>query len=100
MGFFDSLWKKTKKETKKVGTKAKATAKSVKESLWQIASRLDWKGLREHFFHKKIFNIGDLVESDHTGLRGRIVRRGSNHLICLDKNKEMFRSWITESVEI
>ena len=77
-----------------VKRKAKATAKSVKESLWQIASRLDWKGLREHFFHKRIFNIGDLVESDHTGLRGRIVRRGSNHLICVTEDNIMFKSWI------
>ena len=82
-----------------VKRKAKTTAKSVKESLWQIASRLDWKGLREHFFHKKIFNIGDLVESDHTGLRGRIVRRGSNHLICVTEDDIMFKSWIGDVSE-
>jgi hypothetical protein len=82
-----------------VKRKAKATAGAVKESLWQIASRLDWKGLREHFFHKKIFNIGDLVESDHTGLRGRIVRRGSNHLICVTEDNIMFKSWIGDVSE-
>ena len=82
-----------------VKRKAKATAGAVKESLWQIASRLDWKGLREHFFHKKIFNIGDLVESDHTGLRGRIVRRGSNHLICVTEDDIMFKSWIGDVSE-
>jgi hypothetical protein len=82
-----------------VKRKAKATTKSVKESLWQIASRLDWKGLREHFFHKRIFNIGDLVESDHTGLRGRIVRRGSNHLICVTEDNIMFKSWIGDVSE-
>ena len=82
-----------------VKRKAKAKAGSVKESLWRIASRLDWKGLREHFFHKKIFNIGDLVESDHTGLRGRIVRRGSNHLICVTEDNIMFKSWIGDISE-
>ena len=82
-----------------VKRKAKATAGAVKESLWRIASRLDWKGLREHFFHKKIFNIGDLVESDHTGLRGRIVRRGSNHLICVTEDNIMFKSWIGDVSE-
>jgi len=29
MGFFDSLWKKTKKETKKVASKTKKAAKKV-----------------------------------------------------------------------
>ena len=45
-----------------------------------------------------IFKRGAVIEShDRIGV---IIRRGSNHLICLDKNKEIFRSWITESVEI
>jgi hypothetical protein len=79
--------------------KRKAKAKSVKESLWQIASKLDWKGLRENFFLKKIFNIGDLVENDNTGLRGRIVRRGTNYLISVTESGMMFKSWIGDVSE-
>ena len=79
--------------------KVSKKAKAVKESLWQIASRLDWEGLREHFFHKRIFNIGDLIEQDHTGLRGRIVRRGANHLICVTEDQIMFKSWIGDVSE-
>jgi len=79
--------------------KRKVKAKAVKESLWQIASRLDWKGLREHFFHKKIFNVGDLIESDNTGLRGRIIRRGTNYLIAVTEDDIMFKSWIGDVSE-
>ena len=79
--------------------KRKAQTKSVKESLWQIASKLDWKGLRENFFLKKIFNIGDLVENDNTGLRGRIVRRGTNYLISVTEAGMMFKSWIGDVSE-
>ncbi len=52
-------------------------------SLWEIAPRLDWKNLRENYIKENIFKIGQLVESLNTGLIGRILRRGANHLICV-----------------
>ena len=73
--------------------------KAVKESLWQIAPKLDWQGLRENFFLKKIFNVGDLIENDNTGLRGRIVRRGTNYLISVTESGMMFKSWIGDVSE-
>jgi len=82
--------------------KRKVTAKKkagIKEGLWQIASKLDWQGLRENFFLKNIFNIGDLVENDNTGLRGRIVRRGTNYLISVTESGMMFKSWIGDVSE-
>ena len=48
---------------------------------------------------KKIFKIGDLVESLHTGLIGRVMRRGANHLICLTREGFMFKSWIRDVSE-
>ena len=48
---------------------------------------------------KKIFNIGDLVESLNTGLVGRIIRRGANHLICLTQEENMFKSWVKDVME-
>ena len=68
-------------------------------SLWQIAPRLDLKNLRENYIQKKIFQIGQLVENLHTGLLGRIIRRGANHLICVSEDKIMFKSWIQDVVE-
>ena len=77
----------------------KSMKAGVKESLWQIAPKLDWKGLRENFFLKKIFNVGDLIENNNTGLRGRIVRRGTNYLISVTEAGMMFKSWIGDVAE-
>ena len=76
----------------------KKKAEEVKE-LWTIAPRLDQRGLRENYVNKNIFNIGDLVESLNTGLVGRIIRRGANHLICPTTEQNMFKSWIKDVME-
>lgn len=75
---------------------------NVKESyeLWQIAPDLDWKGLRESYYNKKIFKVGSLVENCNTGLRGNIIRSGTNHLICVTDDGMMFKSWIKDVCEI
>ena len=59
-------------------------------NLWEIAPKLDWRNLRENYVNKKIFNIGDLVENLNTGLMGRIMRRGTNYLICVTEDGMMF----------
>ena len=41
--------------------------KEVAET-WEIAPKLDWKGLRENYVSELIFKVGDMVESLHTGL--------------------------------
>ncbi len=46
-----------------------------------------------------MFNIGDLVENLNTGLRGRIVRRGTNYLISVTEDNMMFKSWIGDVSE-
>ena len=46
----------------RTGMKLKKVKKEVKE-LWQIAPKYDPRGLRENYFRKNIFNIGDMVES-------------------------------------
>ena len=79
------------------GMKVKAK-KEVKE-MWQIAPKCDPKGLRDNYVSGNIFNIGDIVESLHTGLIGKIVRRGTNHLICVTKEDYMFKSWIRDVME-
>ena len=78
-----------------MGVKAK---KEVKE-IWEIAPKCDPKGLRDNYISGNIFNIGDIVESLHTGLIGKIVRRGTNHLICVTKEDYMFKSWIRDVME-
>ena len=77
------------------------TGMNIKEgwSLWEIAPLFDWKNLREHFVGKKIFQVGDLVENLNTGLVGKIIRRGTNYLICVTEDKIMFKSWIQDVTE-
>jgi len=67
--------------------------------LWQVAPKLDWKGLRENYVNEKIFKIGQLVEDFNTGLIGRIIRRGANHLICVTEDDMMFKSWVKDLSE-
>jgi hypothetical protein len=67
--------------------------------MWQIAPKFDHKGLREQYVNDKIYRIGDIVENLNTGLIGRIIRRGTNHLICLTKEDYMFKSWIRDVME-
>ena len=72
--------------------------KEMKEfwNIWEIAPKYDLENLRESYVAKKIFNIGDRVENLNTGLIGRIIRRGANHLICVAENNIMFKSWVKD----
>ena len=67
--------------------------------MWEIAPKFDAKGLREQYVNGFIYKIGDIVESLHTGLIGEIVRRGTNHLICVTRENYMFKSWIRDVME-
>ena len=74
---------------------------NVKEgwNLWEIAPKFDWKNLRENYINKKIFNVGEVVENLNSGLVGRIIRRGTNYLICVTEDNLMFKSWIKDVSE-
>jgi len=68
-------------------------------NIWEIAPKYDTENLRESYIGKKIFNIGDRVENLNTGMIGRIIRRGANHLICVAENNIMFKSWVKDLKE-
>jgi len=76
-------------------------AMNIKEgwNLWEIAPKFDWQGLRENYIGERIYQIGQLVENLNTGVIGRIIRRGANHLICVTENNLMFKSWIKDVSE-
>ena len=67
--------------------------------MWEIAPKLDPKTLREKYVREEIFRLGDTVENINTGLVGEIIRRGTNHLICVTKENYMFKSWIRDVME-
>ena len=76
-------------------------AMTVKETLnvWEIAPKFDYKNLRENYLTEAIFKLGEKVENLNTGLVGRIIRRGTNYLICVTESGQMFKSWIKDLVE-
>ena len=65
-------------------------------NLWEIAPELDYKNLRENYVRNKIFKLNDIVENMNTGLIGKIIRRGTNYLICVSEEDIMFKSWIKD----
>jgi len=65
-------------------------------NLWEIAPKFDWKNLRENYVSGKIFKVNQLVENLNTGLIGKVMRRGTNYLICVTENNIMFKSWIKD----
>ena len=67
--------------------------------IWEMAPKFDQQTLRENYVSKTIFKMGQIVENLNTGLIGKIVRRGANHLICVTEDNIMFKSWIRDMNE-
>lgn len=108
-GDFDSFRKGTPKDLDDGDTQSLFDAvrtgmgvkKMNKESyeLWEIAPRYDQRTLRERYLTGDLFKIGDIVENLNTGLIGKIMRRGTNYLICVTEQDNMFKSWIRDVME-
>ena len=107
-GDFDAFRRGTPKDLDDGDTQAlfdavrsgmKIKKKKEVAEMWEIAPKCDPKGLRDNYISGQIFNLGDIVESLHTGLIGEIIRRGTNHLICVTKENYMFKSWIKDVME-
>jgi len=77
----------------------KSKVKKESYELWEIAPKYDISNLRENYIKGRIFKIGDIIENLNTGLVGNIVRRGTNHLICVTEENRMFKSWIKDVME-
>ena len=91
---------KKKDAIKSVKDETKIDTKVTEEyNLWEIAPRFDKKGLRENYIRGKVYRLGSLVENLYTGLVGRVIRRGTNHLICVTEEEYMFKSWIQDVME-
>ena len=64
----------------------------------QVAEEFE-KKLRDKYIRGEIFNEGDWVENSNTGSVGKIIRRGTNYLICVTEDNVMFKPWIRDVVE-
>ena len=73
--------------------------KKQQNEMWQIAPKFDWRGLRENYMNGNVFRVGSIVENDNTGLIGKIIRTGANHIIAVTEENIMFKSWIKDITE-
>jgi len=71
----------------------------VSYQLYEIAPKLDPKGLREAYMSEGLFAVGSMVENVNTGIIGKVVSRGSNYLIYIDEHDNVFRGWLKDLVE-
>ncbi len=55
--------------------------------------------LRDMYISGKIFCEGSVVKNLKTEQIGKIVRRGTNHLICVTEEDGMFKAWIHDVIE-
>ncbi|AOO19091.1 cytidylyltransferase [Cyanophage S-RIM12_W1_24_0910] len=67
--------------------------------LYEIAPKLDPKGMREAYFDNKMFPVGTFVENVNTGILGKVVSRGSNYIIYIDEQESVYRGWFKDLIE-
>ena len=89
------------KEAKKIMNTVRRSMKVTAEgfNIWEIAPSFDWRNLRENYVNGNIFKPNQIIESLNTGLVGKIIRRGTNYLICVTEDNIMFKSWISDVME-
>ena len=68
-------------------------------ALWEVCPEQDLEGLRENYIRGNIFKLGEKVQSLNTGLVGEVFRRGTNYIICVTEEGDMFKSWIKDLME-
>jgi hypothetical protein len=81
-------------------TVARALKVTEETEVWKIVPELDYEGMRWNYKNNGLFEIGSLVENLNSGLIGRIIRRGANHLICVTNDGIMFKSWLKDVHEV
>jgi hypothetical protein len=87
------------KQTPGQDPKRVVTQKSQYIAATQTQAEEYQKILREKYIKKEIFNIGEWVENIANGMVGKIIRRGTNYLICVTEDDKMFKPWIKDVKE-
>ena len=72
----------------------------VAAEMWEIAPKLAQQDLREAYFQKDVFEIGQLVEHMDTGVRGTVKVRGANYVIYETAEGYVFKSWLQHIAEV
>ena len=96
-GVPDTLGKMEKKELFNVLRRSMNISENTE--VWEIAPKLDEEGMRDAYLVDHIYEVGNIVENMNTGLRGEVIRRGTNYVICVTEDGVMFKSWLKDLVE-
>jgi hypothetical protein len=96
-GVPDTLGKMQKKELFNVLRRSMNIEEGTE--VWEIAPKLDEEGMRDAYLVDHIYEVGNLVENMNTGLKGEVIRRGTNYVICVTEDGVMFKSWLKDLVE-
>jgi hypothetical protein len=76
------------------------SGEEIQNESWKIDPSLNYEILKEEYYQEKIFKTGDIIENLNTGLKGKIIRRGPNYVICVNEELDiMFKSWILDIKE-
>ena len=57
----------------------------------------DFETLRDLYLTGKIWNVGDIVESN--GIKGKVIRKGTNYLSFVDEDNKVHKAWLYDIVE-
>jgi len=66
----------------------------TKNEDWEVDPRSNKEEIREMYADGRLYIVGDIVESQSSGLVGKVHRCGANHLICVTENGIMFKNFI------
>jgi hypothetical protein len=66
----------------------------------QPEPELEVEDIREQYISGDLFKEGSLIEQVSTGKIGTVMRRGTNYLICLTDEGDLFKPWITDTREV
>ena len=80
--------------------KSKKKSEIHEQSLWEYAPKLDFDSFRNHYMLDHIFKVGAIVEHDDTGLRGKVVHRGTNYVIFEMPDGNEHRAWLQHITEV
>jgi hypothetical protein len=70
---------------------------TIKNESWKVAPESNYNMLKEEYYKEKVFKNDNIVENINTGLKGKIIRRGPNYVICVNEDLDiMFKSWIVD----
>ncbi len=80
--------------------KSKKKSEIHEQTLWEYAPKLDYDAFRNHYMLDHIFKVGALVEHDDSGLRGKVVHRGTNYVIFEMPDGSEHRAWLQHVTEV